>query len=298
MAWSRWSWPPIEWWIGPADVVHGPNYVVPPTDAAAVVSVHDLTPVRFPELCTPDTLAFPALIQAAVDRGAWIHTGSAFVADEIKDHFRVDPARVVAVPDGVNVVADADPSRGVELAGGERYVLAVGTIEPRKDLPTLVRAFNQVAGDDPDILLVVAGPDGWGVEAFDAAVAAATHRDRITRLAWVDDDDRDALVRGATVFAYPSVYEGFGFPPLEAMSAGVPVVSTTAGSLPEVLGDDAVLVPPGDAEALADALSGLLGDEVKLGDLGRRGVARAAGYSWAASVDGIVDLYRRAAAAD
>lgn len=293
-AWARFAAPPIEWWTGPIDVVHGPNYVVPPTrDGAAVVSVHDLTPVRFPELCTADTLGFPPLIQAAIDRGAWVHTGSSFVADEIREHFDVDPDRVVAIHDGVTPLQVADPARGHELAGGDRYVLALGTIEPRKDLPGLVRAFDLIAADDADVRLVVAGPDGWGADQLRSAVQDSPHRARITRLPWVEDPDRDALVHGATVFAYPSRYEGFGFPPLEAMSAGVPVVATTAGSLPEVLGDAAVLVPEGDVEALAGALTGLLDDEGRRGDYRASGLARVGHFSWDTAVGGLIDLYRR-----
>ncbi len=292
-AWTRFAGPPIEWWTGPVDLVHGPNYVVPPTRGAALVSVHDLTPVRFPELCTKDTLAFPPLIQAAIDRGAWVHTGSAFVADEIRGHFRVDPERVVAIHDGLTPLSPADPARGRALAGADRYVLALGTIEPRKGYPTLVAAFDRVAEADADVHLVVAGPDGWGVEAFAAAVAAARHRDRIVRVPWVDDPDRDALVHGATVFAYPSVYEGFGFPPLEAMSAGVPVVASTAGSLPEVLGDAARLVPPGDPDALAGALADLLADDAARAALVALGRERAGHFSWDEATDRLIDLYRR-----
>ena len=292
-AWSRTGAPPIEWWTGAVDLVHGPNYVVPPTRGGALVSVHDLTPVRFPELCTRDTLAFPDLIQAAVDRGAWVHTGSDFVADEIRAHFRVEPDRVVAIHDGLTPLSPADPARGRALAGADRYVLALGTVEPRKDLPGLVRAFDLVAAADADVRLVVAGPDGWGAEAFHAAVAAATHRDRVVRLDWVDDPDRDALVHGATVFAYPSRYEGFGFPPLEAMSVRVPVVATTAGSLPEVLGDAAVLVPEGDVDALAAAIAHLLVDEASRERCRKAGIDRVRGYSWDDAVDRLIDLYRR-----
>ena len=297
VAWSRLALPRIEWWTGPVDVVHGPNYVVPPTRGTAVVSVHDLTPVRFPELCTRDTLAFPGLIQAAVDRGAWVHTGSEFVAEEIREHFRVDAERVVSVHDGVEPVADGDPARGRELAGSDRYVLALGTIEPRKDYPSLIRAFDTVAADHPEVRLVVVGQDGWGVEAFDEAVAGARARSAITRLTFVSNEDRDALLRGATVFAYPSIYEGFGFPPLEAMTAGVPVVTTTAGSLPEIVGDAAVLVPPRDVDALAGALGELLDDEQQRARLADAGRAWAGRFTWSASVDGIVELYRSASSA-
>lgn len=292
-AWSRVGGPPIEWWTGPVDLVHGPNYVVPPTRGGALVSVHDLTPVRYPELCTRDTLAFPGLIQAAVDRGAWVHTGSEFVAEEIREHFDIDPARVVAIHDGLTPLSPADPARGRAIAGADRYVLALGTVEPRKDLPGLVRAFDLVAENDADVRLVVAGPDGWGAEDFHAAVAAAAHRDRVVRLDWVDDPDRDALVHGATLFAYPSRYEGFGFPPLEAMSAGVPVVATTAGSLPEVLGDAAVLVPAGDVDALADALGHLLVDETARERCRTAGFEQVQRYSWDDAVDRLIALYRR-----
>ena len=126
--------------------------------------------------------------------------------------------------------------------GTDRYVLAIGTAEPRKDLPGLVRAFDSMASRMHDVALVLAGPPGWGSAALEEAVSRSPFASRIVVTGYVDDLDR--LLSGAAVLAYPSLYEGFGLPTLEAMAAGVPVVTTTAGALPEVVGDAAVLVKP------------------------------------------------------
>ncbi|MBV8296309.1 MAG: glycosyltransferase family 4 protein, partial [Acidimicrobiia bacterium] len=235
-AWTRWNRPPIEWWTDEVDVVHGTNFVVPPSrEAGEVVTVHDLTPMRFPELAHEATLAYEPLIRRALERGALVHTPSRFVAAEVVDRFSVDADRVVAVAEGIPPLPDVTADE--QVTAGAPYALTIGTVEPRKDHPLLVRAFDAVAAQEPDLRLVIAGPDGWGSDALAEAVAAATHRDRIVRLGYVDDEARAGLLRGARVFVFPSVYEGFGLPPLEAMRAGVPVVATAAGALPEVLGD-------------------------------------------------------------
>jgi glycosyltransferase involved in cell wall biosynthesis len=179
------------------------------------------------------------------------------------------------------------------LAGAERFVLALGTVEPRKNLPTLVRAFDRVADDDPNLTLVVAGPDGWDRDAFTAAWSAARHRERVWRLGYVTEDERRDLLAGATVFAYPSVYEGFGHPPLEAMAAGVPVVAADAGALPEILGDAAVLVDPSDVDAIADGLHRVIHDASLRATLTARGTERAGRFSWDDAAPEFVDLYRR-----
>jgi glycosyltransferase involved in cell wall biosynthesis len=175
-----------------------------------------------------------------------------------------------------------------------RFILAVGTVEPRKDYPTLVRAFDAIAADRPDLHLVIVGANGWGAPALVEALTRAHHRDRVHRLGWLANPDRDALLRGAAVLAYPSLYEGFGLPPLEAMSVGVPVVATAAGALPEILGDGADLVPVGDVDALAAALARTVDDEDLRVDLVTRGRARAAAFTWRACGDGLAHLYRDA----
>jgi alpha-1,3-rhamnosyl/mannosyltransferase len=179
-------------------------------------------------------------------------------------------------------------------AGTSRYVLALGTVEPRKDLPGLVHSFDRLAGDITDVALVIAGSPGWGDDALARAMAESKWGDRIVRLGYVDDHALPGILARAAVLAYPSVYEGFGFPPLEAMAAGVPVVATNVGAVPEVVGDGALLVAPGDADALAGALSGLLLDAEAGRALVARGHRRAALFSWASCGAGLAALYEAA----
>jgi glycosyltransferase involved in cell wall biosynthesis len=313
LAWRHSDLPPVEWFLGRCDVVHGTNFVVPPTRrAASVVTVHDLTTVRFPEMCDAPTLRFPALIRRAVARGAWVHTPSRYVADEVVAELGVDPDRVRAVHHGIPTFASVpefgeapgleapaseptaplSPPPGVLPEDTTRYVLAIGTAEPRKDLPSLVRAFSSFASRHRDTALVLAGPPGWGSEALADAIAQSPFRSRIVVTGYFADLGR--LLRAATLLAYPSLYEGFGLPTLEAMAAGVPVVTTTAGALPEVVGDAAVLVPPGDSDALGGALERLLGDGAERLELVERGHKRASMFTWEACAKGLTDLYEEA----
>lgn len=294
--WRRFDRPRLDAFIGRHDLVHGPNFVVPPTRAARVATVHDLTPMRFPELCHPATLAYPDLIRRAVDRGAWIHADSEAIRAELIDELSLDPARVVAVPLGFTPMHDGDVARGRALAGIGDFVLAVGTVEPRKDLPGLVAAIDRLAAAGTEVALVHVGPPGWGTADLDRAIEAMRRPDLITRLGRLPDGDMADLYRAARVVAYPSVYEGFGLPVLEAMSAGVPVVSTTVPAIVEVAGDAARLVGPGDPEALATALGEVWTDESLRDRMAMAGRRRAARYSWDACVDGLVGLYRRATA--
>jgi glycosyltransferase involved in cell wall biosynthesis len=281
--------------MGRVDVVHGTNFVVPPARrAATVATVHDLTAVRYPELCTAVSRRYPTLVRRAVDRGAFVHVPSAYVGDEVAATFGVPVERVRVVAHGIDhVIFDASSRRH----DGPPYLLALGTVEPRKDYPGLVRAFDAIAPRFPDLRLVIAGEDGWGTAALAHAIAASGHAARIERRRGVDDLARLRLLRGAQLLVFPSVYEGFGFPPLEAMAVGTPVVATAAGAVPQTVGDAAVVTPVGDIDALAEALATTLDDRELRSALRTRGLARAGWFTWARCAAGLMELYATADAA-
>lgn len=273
------------------DLVHGPNYVVPPADGAArLVSVHDLTAWRYPELVDHHSRSFPQHLARAVADGASIHTGSDFVGREIEEELGIDPERIHVVRYGLGPATDGDGARARASVGGP-YVLAIGTIEPRKDYVSLVKAMAAIWPIFPDLRLVIAGPSGWGRDALDQTIAELGVADKVHLAGYVSEAAKADLLAGAEVVAYPSLYEGFGFPVLEAMQAGVPVVSTTVGSIPEVAGRAAILVEPQDPSALAGALLSALEDDALRSRLAEAGRRQAASYSWDTTVDRLVDTY-------
>lgn len=275
------------------DLVHGINYVVPPAATGTeLVAVHDLTAWRYPELVDADSAKNPELLNRSLARGAHVHTGSRFVADELVQDLGIPADRVHSVINGFTPSASGSPEHGRRLVGG-RYVVAIGTIEPRKDYVGLVEAMEHVWSRFPDLRLIIVGRRGWGADRFESAVAACSRPRQVAQLGYVADNERADLLAGAELLVYPSVYEGFGLPVLEAMDAGVPVVATTAGSIPEVAGPAATLVAPGEPEALAEAVISVLSDDrlrSKLIDMGRE---RTAMFSWDDFADDMVSLYHR-----
>jgi len=176
------------------------------------------------------------------------------------------------------------------------YVAFQGTLEPRKDVPTLVRAFARVARARSDLQLVLAGGDGWGADAVRAEITRSGVATRILRPGYLDHTTVAALLRHADVVAYPSLQEGFGLPALEALASGTPLVTTRGSAVEEVVGDAALLVEPGVVEGLACALAAVLDNQATATRLRSAGPPRAAAFTWKRSVDGHVDAYRRAVA--
>ena len=305
--WRALDFPSIEQVTGPVDVVHGTNFVVPPARRAGrVATVHDLTPLTSPELCSKASLAYPGLVRRALRRGAFVHVPSHFVASQVVELLGAAPERVRVIAHGIDHLRPGAPGgsgaprepgapHGTSRHRERPYVLALGTVEPRKDLPTLVGAFSLLAESLAELDLLIVGPAGSGEARLRDAVASSGFGERVVRLGFLDEQDRTELLQGAAVLAYPSLDEGFGLPPLEAMSVGVPVVASTGGALPETLGDGAVLVSPGDHRALADALASVLEDAGSTARLVARGRERAASYTWGKTAKGLLELYRAAA---
>ena len=274
-----------------ADVLHLPT----PAPARGgglplVVTIHDLLPLRMPELFTRETRAHTRLYLPFVRRATRILTNSEWTRREVIDLLGVPEHRVVATPFGIDdrfAPLPGDPER---FGLRQPYVLSVGTLEPRKNLVGVLRAFRRLGRDD--VQLAIVGGRGWHREALERELADSI--DRVRVLGFVDDDDLVGLYSGAACFVFPSLAEGFGFPPLEAMACGAPVVTSDRAALPEVTGDAALHVDPMRPEAIAEAIARVLDEPELADDLRRRGVERARGFTWAACAEKTVSAYREA----
>jgi glycosyltransferase involved in cell wall biosynthesis len=305
LAWEQAAGPRVARRIRP-DVWHAPHYTMPlRTTAPTVVAMHDLTFFDHPEWHERSkVIYFRRMIAAAAQRADIIVTGSHDAAAGLRSRFQL-PGEIVVVHHGVDhsrfapagdpstdasVDADALARHGVTAP----FIAFASTIEPRKDVPSLVRAFARIAPTHPDVQLVLAGGDGWGIAEARAAIESSGVATRILRPGYLDDATLAALFRRAEVIAYPSLVEGFGMPALEALASGTPLVTTSGSALEEIVGDAGLLVPPANVDALAQALTTVLDDPTVAARLRAAGPPRAATFTWERSIAAHIDIYGRA----
>jgi len=275
---------PLEAVAERADLFHGPLGILPlAAPMPGVATIHDLTPVLFPEWHDRKNVAgFAPLLPATVRRAARLLCVSAATRDDLLRACPEAEGKAVVVPNGL---VPPPPHAGPGPGPWPRpYVLSIGTLEPRKNHARLVRAMESIwdrRTDFPD--LVLAGGEGWGMPGFTEALARSRHAGRIAALGWVSPERAAALLRGARLLAYPSLYEGFGLPALEAMAEGIPVVASSSSSLPEVVGDAGLLPDPRDVAAIAAAIERAHDDAAFRAAAARRGQERAALFTWAAA---------------
>lgn len=282
---------------------HGPHYTMPlRLSVPAVLTVHDLTFFDHPEWHERAKVAFfRPMLRAGARRARALVAVSEHTAARVRAVL-APTAPVVVAPHGVDharfrpaAVGDpADLARLGHLGILPPYVAFAGTLEPRKGLPSLVAAFARIVPQRPDLRLVLAGRDGWGADAVRDAIAASGVATHILRVGYLPGDALPAFFRQAEVVAYPSLEEGFGLPALEALASGAALVTTTGSAMAEVVGHSGLLVPPGNVDALADALARVLDDGTVAARLRADGPTRAAPYTWEASVDHHLEAYRLA----
>ncbi len=283
-----------------ADLVHGPVYVVPlATSLPSVVTVHDLSFLRFPHFFRPANRLYLSLFtRLSVHRARRVLAVSSHTAKETEQLLNIPRWKIRVVYHGVDPIFR--PLRPEEVAAfrarrglPERLILYVGTLEPRKNLVRLVQAFARLS-DAEGPFLALAGARGWYDEEIFATVERLNLGDRVLFPGYIPNEELPLWYNAARVFAYPSLYEGFGMPVLEALACGTPVLTSTTSSLPEAAGEGALLVDPTDVGAIADGLHRLLTDEALREVLRERGLVHAARFSWARTAEETVALYRQA----
>lgn len=285
-AWRRLNWPPFDWFAGSADLYHFTNFIRPPLrKGRSIVTIYDASFLRFPEAAEPKNLAYlTSRIQDTADRADGVITISEFSAQEIHEWLGVPRDRIHVTYPGLDHQVRERPAPSAIAAtrktlGLDRpYLLFVSTMEPRKNIPFLVDLFDAADFFDGD--LVLAGMKGWKVEPILEHIGRARRRDRIHYLEYVDDSALPALYAGAELFVFPSLYEGFGLPPLEAMMYGTPVVSSSGGSLPEVLGSAADVMPDFAMERWLESLRVNLEDSDRRSRMQEQGKVQARSYTW------------------
>jgi glycosyltransferase involved in cell wall biosynthesis len=273
--WRRFGRPAIESLVGDVGVVDGPNFVLPAlARTPGVVTIHDLS--FFRDDTFPGGARLRELVPWSLERAAVVVTPTRAVADELVELLGVTDKRIAVTPEGVAPhffgAGPLSQSALGRMGIPGPFILALGTIEPRKNLPRLLAAWASIRGELEGWRLVIAGPRGWGEELRATEGAMLLGR--------VGDETLPGLLASAEIFCYPSLYEGFGLPPLEAMAAGTCTVVGSYAAAPEVLGDAAVLVEPTDTEALAESLRSLAGDADTRRRLAMAGRARALSFTW------------------
>lgn len=286
---------------GGFDLYHEPNFIPYRTRLPTVITVHDLSPLRLPQTHLGASVRyFRRQLPQAVRQARAILVDSEFVRGELLDFFPEASSKVTTVLLGVD--ASFRP-RTPEMCASvlaqygltfDRYLLAVGTLEPRKNLIVALHAYSRL----PELVrahlpLVIAGGKGWMNAELTKALAPLVGRGQVRVLGYVPQASLPALHAGAALFLYPSIYEGFGLPPLEAMASGVPVIASSRASLPEVVGDAGLLLEPTDVEAWTQAMHTLIEDRAQAAALSAAGQIRAGRFTWERCARETLEVYRR-----
>ena len=303
IAWHRFYLPlPVEWFAGPLDLFHSPNFILPPTRRAkTLLTVHDLSFIRHPQGAV-DSLRnwLNRVVPRSLARADHILADSASTRHDLIEIFRLNPTDITVVGAGVDErfhpitdpVSLAAVQQRYRLPVEDKFILGLGTLEPRKNFTGLIAAFSQSPVRETHHL-VIAGGKGWLYDEIFTAARTSPVTDRIHLVGFVADDDLPALYSLADIFAFPSHYEGFGIPVIEAMACGTPVICANNSCLPEVAGQSALQVTATDTAALAEALAQLATDLSLRDQAIREGFRQVQKFTWPAATERLLSVYQR-----
>lgn len=298
--WNALGVPRVDKFLGGVDVFHATNYFLPPVSAArTVVTIHDLAFLAVPELCSPK-------IVGPFSRGVrrFCHQADAVIADsrstkrDVERFLDVDPKKItvapIAVDDALQAMDPGEAARLLEERFGLRlpFLLFVSTLEPRKNVVGLIRAFELLAKDFSHSLVLV-GATGWNSQKLISAIEQSEFSERIMRPGFVSSDELEAFYSAADAFVFPTHYEGFGLPLLEALVCGCPVVTADNSSVREVAGEGALYADSRDVEGFAALVAQVLSDAALRESLIAKGKEHAAGFSWERCARTTLDVYRK-----
>lgn len=283
------------------DVFHGPISVVPMASRVpGVVTVHDLAFLKFPDQVPAGRRRWlVAATRLSARKAERIITISDNTKRDLVEWLRMPEEKVTVVPLGVSPRVRRVTGTSLDVFRmkwhvDRPYILSVGTLEPRKNLPTLLRAFARIK-DEIDHQLVLVGPEGWLTGELRATLDELALGDRVRLTGFVSDEELGGWYSAADLFAFPSYYEGFGLPSIEAMRCGAPVLASDTSSFPAVVGDAGILIPPTDADLWAESMLELLRDAGRRHLLRERGFARAGQFTWQRTAQQTYDIYREIA---
>ena len=302
--WYRWRLPvPATLFSGPTDLYHGPDFVLPPLGKRVrkIVTIHDLAFLEHPEYAVPSLATYlRKVVPESVAMADVVATVSSEVSRTLIEHFQTPREKLTVIPNGVApyfrritdpIILDATRHK---FALKRPLLLGVGPLEPRKNPLGLIKAFYQAQKQkNGPAMLAIAGGPGWLYDETRSLVAELRLERKVRFLGRVTDLELVTLYSMADVFAFPSFFEGFGVPPLEAMACGVPVITSNTSSLPEVAGDAALLVDPHDVNALSQAILRVLGDEQLRAELVKKGYQHVQEYTWAMSARKVLKVYQK-----
>jgi len=282
------------------DIYHEPNFLSHPFSGPTVITAHDLSWIRYPDTHPAERVKLmDRLFPRSLETAAHVLTDAEFTRQEIIEYFRISPSRITSIPLAARAIfrpRTEDACRAVlaeQRLGYRSYILCAGTLEPRKNLDFMIRTYAEMpAAFRARWPLVLVGMKGWLTSSLESVMQPLVASGEVRPVGFVSEEELAVLYAAASMLVYPSLYEGFGLPPLEAMSSGTPVIVSDRSTLPEVVGNAGVMIDPHDTSALRDAMLRLAEDPIHWSERQAAALQQSSRFSWSRCAKETLAIYR------